>query len=208
MFGLAWKGDEVWFTAANELPLFRNTIYAMRASGAVRIVARVPGNTSLHDIAPDGRAIIARTDDRGGITVRVPGEAAERDLSWLDAAVLADISADGRRILFSETGVAGGPRGSTYLRGTDGSAAVRLGDGYAQALSPDGRWAIVQTESPHLDVIPTGPGQAGRLERPGTQASSGPAGSPTGGRLWSVRRRTTARRACLCSMSRAPRRVL
>ena len=45
---------------------------------------------------------------------------------------------------------------------------MRLGDGLAQALSPDGRWAIVQTDgSPHFDVIPTGPGEALRLERPG-----------------------------------------
>jgi hypothetical protein len=29
VFGLAWHGDEVWFSAADELPLFRNTIYAM-----------------------------------------------------------------------------------------------------------------------------------------------------------------------------------
>ena len=34
----------------------------------------------------------------------------------------------------------------SYLRGADGSPAVRLGDGGAHALSPDGRWAIVQTD--------------------------------------------------------------
>jgi eukaryotic-like serine/threonine-protein kinase len=169
VFGLAWKGDEVWFTAADQLPLFRNTIHAMNASGRVRIVARMPGNVSLHDIAPDGRLLIARTDDRGGIAVRVPGESADRDLSWLDAPVLADISTDGRRILFSETGVGGGPERSAYLRGTDGSLAVRLGDGMAMALAPDGKWAIVgpASHARHLDVIPTGPGQALRLERPG-----------------------------------------
>lgn len=141
----------------------------MDASGDVRIVARVPGNTSLHDIAPDGRVLIARTDDRSGIAVHVPGDAGERDLSWLDSSGLADISPDGRRILFRETGVGGGPRMSAYLRGTDGSAAVRLGDGIARALSRDGRWAIVQAafDSPHLDVMPTGPGQARRIERPG-----------------------------------------
>jgi Tol biopolymer transport system component len=171
VFGLAWRGDEVWFTAAGTLPLFRNTIYAMTSSGAVRVVARVPGNTSLHDIAPDGRMLIARTDDRSGIAVRAPGEASERDLSWLDASNLVDISPDGQRILFSESGVGGGAGGSTYLRGTDGSLAVRLGDGYARALSHDGQWAIVYPGggSPHLDVIPTGPGQALRLERPGLQ---------------------------------------
>jgi hypothetical protein len=169
VFGLAWKGDEVWFTAADKLPLFRNTIHAMNASGAVRVVARVAGNTSLHDIAPDGRALIARTDDRSGIAVRTPYEAAERDLSWLDSSGLADISPDGRRILFTESGVGGGPRMSTYLRGTDGSAAVRLGDGSAYALSADGRWALTQTEATHLNVIPTGPGQPRRLARPDLQ---------------------------------------
>jgi hypothetical protein len=169
VFGLAWRGDEVWFTAAGELPLLRNTLYALDASGAVRVVARVPSNTTLHDLAPDGRALIAQTDDRGGIAVRAPDEMAERDLSWLDAPSLADMSPDGRQILFSETGVGGGSRMSTYLRGTDGSFAVRLGDGFARALSPDGRWAVVSPDfsAPHFDLIPTGPGQVVRLERPG-----------------------------------------
>jgi hypothetical protein len=167
VFGLAWRGDEVWFTAADEVPLLRNTVYAMNTSGAMRIVARVPGNTSLHDIAPDGRVLIARTDDRGGITVRTPGSAAERDLSWLDRASLADLSPDGSRALFYELGVGGGPKGSVYLRGTDGSPAVRLGDGTAHSLSPDGRWAIARTTAPHLDLIPTGAGTIRRLERPG-----------------------------------------
>jgi Tol biopolymer transport system component len=169
VFGLAWRGNEVWFTAAEELPLFRNTIYAMDSTGAVRIVARVAGNTSLHDIAPDGRLLIARTDDRGGIAVRAPDQSTARDLSWLDSSNLADISRDGRRILFTEAGVGGGPRMSTYLRATDGSAAIRLGDGYAWSLSPDGRFAIVTSDfaASHLDVIPTGAGQATRLERPG-----------------------------------------
>jgi len=169
VFGLAWKGDEVWFTAAERLPLFRNTVFAMDASGAVRVVARTAGNVTLHDVAPDGRVLIARTDDRGGVAVRAPGEEAERDLSWLDESVIADISADGRRVLFTETGVGGGPRLSTYLRGTDGALAVRLGDGFALALSPDGRRAIVLdvTQSTYLDVIPTGAGPSVRLERPG-----------------------------------------
>jgi Tol biopolymer transport system component len=169
VFGLAWRGDEVWFTAAEQLPLFRNTLYAMDAAGTVRVVARVPGNATLHDIAPDGRLLIARTDDRSVMTVRAPGQDAERDLSWLDASNIADISPDGERVLFFETGVGSGPRLSTYLRPTDGSPAVHLSDGVARSLSPDGRWAIVLTDfqGMHLDVIPTGAGQSSRLERPG-----------------------------------------
>ena len=196
MFGLAWHGDEVWFTAADEAPLLRNTVHAMDASGTVRIVARVPGNTSLHDIAPDGRVLIARTDDRGGITVRAPGAATERDLSWLDSANLADLSPDGSRALFYEGGVGGGPKGSVYLRGTDGSPAVRLGDGTALALSPDGRWAIARTAAPHLDLIPTGAGTSRRLERPGLTLWR-LAGCPMAGGSWCGPAPAKAPRACM-----------
>ena len=150
------------------LPLFRNAIHAMGSSGSVRIVARVPGNTSLHDIAPDGRLLVARTDDRSGIAVRVPGESAERDLSWLDSSNIAALSRDGRKVLFYEYGVGGGPNGSTYLRDTSGSAAVRLAEGTAHALSPSGDRAIVGVgDAPHLEVIPTGAGEGTRIARTG-----------------------------------------
>ena len=118
----------------------------------MRIVARVPGNTSLHDVAPDGRVLIARTDDRGGVSVRVPGETTERDLAWLDSPNVAGLSRDGRSVLFWEGGVGGGAKASVYLRGTDGSAAVRLGDGVALALAPDGRRAIAYTASRRIST--------------------------------------------------------
>ncbi len=172
VFGLSWNADEIWFTAASERPLFRNEIHAVRPGGTPRVVARIPGNASLHDIAPDGRVLIARTDDRGGISYRGPGDARERDLSWLDNSNLADISPDGSTILFSETGVGGGPERSVYVRDTSGSPPVRLGDGSALDLSPDGRWAIVNPYTPgvqdtYLDVLPTGPGEARRIEHSG-----------------------------------------
>jgi hypothetical protein len=167
VFGLAWHGDAVWFTAAEELPLLRNTLHAMNGSGAVRVVARLPGNASVHDIAPDGRVLLARTDDRSGISVQVPGEPGQRDLSWLDSPNLADLSADGRHLLFYELGVGGGPNGTIYLRGTDGSAPVRLGEGQAYSLSPDGRWVLASADGAHLALIPTGAGAPARLEREG-----------------------------------------
>ena len=168
VFGLAWNGDEIWFTAADELPLFRNALYAVTPSGGARVVSRVPGNASLHDAAPDGRLLIARTDDRGGISVLAPGDTQERDLAWLDAPTLADISRDGSRVLFSEAGVGGGAQGSVYLRNTDGSPAVRLGDGRAVALSPDGRWAIAEGSGQSgYQVLPTGAGQPRPFERQG-----------------------------------------
>lgn len=179
VFGLAWNGDEIWYTAATERFLFRNEIHALAPGDSTsRVVTRIPGNASLHDISPDGRVLMARTDDRGGMAVLPPGESRERDISWLDAPHLDDISRDGRRILFTETGVGGGPEWSVYLGDTAGdSPPVPLGDGSGVALSPDAGRAIVADVTPgglnsHLNVIPTGPGRSTRIEHPGFEYSS------------------------------------
>jgi hypothetical protein len=48
----------------------------------------------------------------------------------------------------------------------DGSPAVRLGEGQPAALSPDGKWAIVNNQgSPErLVLVPTGPGESQPLD--------------------------------------------
>jgi hypothetical protein len=63
-------------------------------------------------------------------------------------------------VLFDETGEGGGASYAVYLRATDESPAVRLGDGHALALSPDGRWALStpQSEPAQLVLLPTGAG--------------------------------------------------
>jgi serine/threonine protein kinase/Tol biopolymer transport system component len=171
VFGLGWKGNEIWFTAADERPLFRNVILAVTPGREPRVVSRIPGNASLHEVAPDGRILLARTDDRTGIAVLAPGQTGEQDLSWLDSSYTADFSRDGQLMLFNELGVGGGAGGSIYLRSTSGSAAVRLGDGLGLALSPDGKQVLARRpgqSSPYLDLLPTGPGQSRRIEHPGT----------------------------------------
>src|SRR4029453_14909943 len=93
------------------------------------------------------------------------GVARERELAWLDWSSLFDISPDGKTILFSETGEGTGPEYSTFVRGTDGSAPVRLGEGGGVALSPDGQWAAVQVghEKRTLTLYPTGAGEKRHL---------------------------------------------
>ena len=50
---------------------------------------------------------------------------------------------------------------AVYIRNTDGSPAIRLGEGGANALSPDQKWVIVQTPSEpnQLRLLPTGAGE-------------------------------------------------
>ena len=123
------------------------------------------GNVTVWDALPDGRLVVAHTDDRAVMVAPLRGDDG-RDLSWLDASWLEDLSHDGKLLLFSETGQAGGPESAAYLRGTDGSAAVRLGAGRAVALSPDSRWAICLSAtppSPYLELLPTGAGEPRRF---------------------------------------------
>jgi Tol biopolymer transport system component len=161
-FGLAWapQGDEVWFTASEDG--LNNALHAIDLSSRERLVARIAGRLILHDIARDGRLLVAREDGRVGMMALPPGETKERDLSWLDGSWLRDMSADGRTILFDEEAEGGQTTGVVYLRKTDGSPAVRLGEGHAIALSPDGKWALARlrfTLPPQLMLLPTGVGE-------------------------------------------------
>ncbi|MGH9441287.1 MAG: hypothetical protein ACRD16_03320, partial [Thermoanaerobaculia bacterium] len=57
-----------------------------------------------------------------------------------------------------------------YVRPTDGvSPAVRLGEGIAQDLSPDGKWALAfPVSSPdHVLLLPTGPGESRAVDTGG-----------------------------------------
>jgi hypothetical protein len=61
---------------------------------------------------------------------------------------------------------------------------VRLGEGYAAALSPDGQWALASSEIEldRIDIVPRGPGEPRTLRLPGYQMGTA-AWFPDGGRL-------------------------
>ena len=140
--GLAWapSGDEVWFTATEAGA--NRSLYAVSLSGQLRVVTRVPGGLKLHDIAKSGKVLLTRESPRVGILGMLQGDTRERDMSFLDYSFAADMSADGRLLLFDEEGEAGGANYTVYLRKSDHSPVVRLGEGNALALSPDGKWAV------------------------------------------------------------------
>jgi Tol biopolymer transport system component/predicted Ser/Thr protein kinase len=164
--GLAWSpaGDEVWFTAT-QLGIDR-ALYAVSLSGEKRLVARVPADLTLQDVLSDGRALLARDNWRRGLIVRASTDASERDFTWLDWSYPVTLAPDGKTLLFREEGEAGGPSYAVYLRKTDGSPAVRLGDGQSLALSPDGKWALSSRGDNQTDLflLPTGPGEPKPLD--------------------------------------------
>jgi serine/threonine protein kinase/dipeptidyl aminopeptidase/acylaminoacyl peptidase len=160
--GLAWSpdGSEVWFGAIRNAPA--RGLYAVTLSGKVRELAHAPGMLSMLDVSRDGKVLAARDTWLREMVSLLPGETKPRDLEWFDYSFPADLSADGKKLLFDEEGQAGGSTYAVYLRGTAGSPAVRLGEGGAAALSPDGQWALSYSPSSpsQLVLLPTGPGQS------------------------------------------------
>jgi Tol biopolymer transport system component len=157
---LAWAKDtgEVWYTAFAGQG--STVLEAVTPAGARRIVARLPGWGTVLDVASGGRALVSRETITVGLRVATAGRTGERDLSWLDASHVSDISRDGGTVLFSEMGEGGGDRFGVYVRRTDGSPAVRLGDGLGWSLSPDGHWVLgFDPASSRLKALPTGAGE-------------------------------------------------
>jgi Tol biopolymer transport system component len=184
IYGVHWTADsdELWFSASAAGS--NHSIFAATLSGNVRMVMSAPGSLDVEDIAPDGRVLVAHGNRRPSIMVRAPGAAEESELTWMDFSWVSDISDDGRKLLFSEQGVAGGPGYAAYLRGTDHSPAVRLGKGLSQYLSPDGRWALaIDLTQNRLVILPTGPGESRTVAPNGIKAYSFAAWFPDGKRL-------------------------
>jgi len=160
LFSTLWSpnGEEVFFSG-NRNGNGRET-WRVDLAGRVRAAAWIP---DLEDVSRDGVVL-----DVGGyrnmrrdVVALVPGASKENNLSWLGESDGADLSRDGRTLLFYEYQLSTAESFDTYLRKTDGSDAKILGEGKALALSPDEKWALVVRPSPgpHLALLPTGVGE-------------------------------------------------
>lgn len=183
--GLAWspEGQEVWFTGTRVGA--DCALYAVDLKGRVRMLVPALGRLVLHDVFADGRVLLERTTLKAEVRFRGEGDADERDLSWLDLPKVAQLSRDGRSILFYESGEGGGPVYATYLRDTSGSVPVRLGSGRGMALSADGRFAVsIPVDRPdRVDLLPIGPGEVRSIREPGIAEFQWAALTPDGSSL-------------------------
>jgi Tol biopolymer transport system component len=169
--GVAWRpdGKEIWFTAAESGTNLN--LMAVTLSGKVRTVLALPMAMTLQDIAPDGRVLVALNIKRLAMAFTTVGSKQAVELSWHDWNVAKDISPDGQSVLFEDSSEATGAGDVVALRKLDGSMPVRLGDGSAGGLSPDGKWAIAFTGHPtELTLLPTGPGQPRPVKTSGLES--------------------------------------
>ena len=171
--GLAWTPDdsEVWLTAGNQQ---RNMIVAVDMGGATRELYRSPSDLRLEDVGRDGSVLVSNQVERNELAY-VGTDGSHALLTWLDwTNALAGLFAE-RKVLFSVSAPLPPDGGAiqaswTVLRQADGSGTQVLGDGTAQDLTADGRWALVSsTDARRLIALPTGPGQPREIGAHGLQ---------------------------------------
>jgi Tol biopolymer transport system component len=161
--GVVWspKGDEVWFTGTRTGNA--QNLRGVTLSGKERSITNVPGGMWMQDIR-DGVALMVTHQIRIGVRGLAPGAKEERELGWFGWAPLRGISDDGKKVLYEEEGDGGGPNYTVFLRDTDGSPPVRIGEGVAEGMSPDAKWVITEAaKGGPLQLVPAGAGEARTL---------------------------------------------
>jgi len=158
--GMAWASDDR--TALFSSGELRRWHVGDRASHKALANA---GRLTIYDVRA-GHWLVTRDDPTLTIAVRSPPDTKVRDLSWLDGSSGPLMSPDGEMIAFSDQGAFGGAHYGTMIRKTDGSPAVRLGDGNAVAISRDKQWVVgaIPTSPVQFRLYPTGAGPSHPVE--------------------------------------------
>jgi serine/threonine protein kinase/Tol biopolymer transport system component len=170
-YGLAWwpDGASVVFsgsTGTSDQPSTVRSVYSVQASGRALpdLVLDAPGGLHVNDVNARGELLAARSDIRSGIMVQLPSAPGERSLSWMSGSWAPALSRDGGVMAFQWEGPGGASE--ILLRNTDGSPALRVGQGTLLGLSPDGARVLALAGPPReLVVYPTGAGEPIALNR-------------------------------------------
>lgn len=165
--GIAWHpSGEIWFTAARDgAP---KALWAVSLNGSFRPVAQIAGTMTLRDINSEGTVLLSRDTTQLELAA-VVGDDDQLNLTWLDWSRVADLSPDGSTLLFDEEGIAAGPEYAIYIHRLGDGSTMRVGDGTAMALSPDGTTVLAggTRDRGRLQLLPIGHGTVRELPRTG-----------------------------------------
>src|SRR5262249_35480396 len=206
VFSLAWTPDGRRLRFAT-VDRSGTKLSSVSLHGDVRPLYRFPEIRLLNDIAPDGTMVFSIPGWGRRIAVMRPGQASQRELGWLGSPGIADLSVDGRMLLFLDGEVFGHPT-SAVLGATDGTSPKVLGPGVPVALSPDGRTvAMTSWDQRRLFLVPTGAGTTEEVPLSSLVAATGQ-WSRDGRRLWIAARQNDHARFQLFPVDVATRKLL
>ena len=166
--GIAWTRDGktiVYSAGDNGWDSFHPRGVPADGTSPARAVLQGVG-LFIMDIAPNGQWLVTENTDDRSIRALLPGDTTEREFPWLGAADTPDPTPDGTLLMFGDQSQSAGQNYAVSIRRTDGSTGIRLGEGSAIALSPDGTRALADIFTPpQVVVYPVGPGDPVRLKR-------------------------------------------
>jgi serine/threonine protein kinase/Tol biopolymer transport system component len=138
--GLLWSpsGQELWYGGEGERGAIQ--LFAAAPGRKPRLVTAAPGDLTPLAVDSGGRVLADRLSLRFQIVCGLPGDSRPRNLAYLGASQLADLSPDGKRILLTYRGPGAQENYDVSLRPTDAGPSVRLGRGDAKSFSWDGKW--------------------------------------------------------------------
>jgi len=165
--GMAWApdGKSLYFSGGKGGDLYN--VYRVTLDGDAHMVSDNAGTMIIHDVSRDGTWVVSRDDQAERVFFRAAGSDRDVDLTWLDNMVNPFLTRDGKTLLFTDQSTEAGGNYGVAFRPTAGGPIVRLGEGGATAISPDGKsvLAIVPTTPPRLMAYPMGVGDMARLDR-------------------------------------------
>ncbi|MGE5414838.1 MAG: protein kinase domain-containing protein, partial [Syntrophomonadaceae bacterium] len=147
-------GEEIWLPAANDETEV-TPIVAYDLSGRRRLLDRGPFTADLDDVSRDGRALVTLFEQEEWARGLLSGQAAESRLVSRTDLRMVDLSDDGRLVVLRDAFVQ--LQQGVWIARADDSPPVRLGDGVAQGLSPDGAWVLASRQGKLL-ALPTAAG--------------------------------------------------
>jgi len=156
--GLAWnpRNNEIWFGGSRIGK--KLSINAVSLTGQLRMhVYEVPGvGARIDDISDDGKMLINQGISNHTTMMVLEGKSGNEVDSQFAWATSADLSADGKTLLYYDWGWESreaSEGNSVYLRKLHSSGRTRLGPGKALALSPDGNWALTLQTTPQPQLV-------------------------------------------------------
>jgi hypothetical protein len=164
--GLAWTAGDKTIAFGESTQSGLQHVDEVALDGDIRPGPPEVGNAVILDIAPDGRRLVMRADLFDRLWVKRATNSAPRDLSWLDVTFFPILSGDGSLLIFGDGSGEAGENYAVMARHTDGSPAVKLGEGADYALSRDKQWVLSSIPSVpvKLMMLPTGAGTARRID--------------------------------------------
>ena len=164
--GLAWTTGDKSIAYGESTNSGIQRVDEVTPGGEVRTGSPGVGNAVIQDIGPDGRRLILRNDTFNRLWSKRASDSAPKDLSWLDITFFPILSGDGSLLVFGDGSSVSGDNYAVMLRRTDGSPAVRLGEGGDYALSRDNQWVLSSLPSVPVKLMmyPTGAGTARRVD--------------------------------------------